>query len=169
MIQPIDKLTKAGDYPFMDAAAYTMEASNAGFTLNDNWVYQFTPFFDGVDPKECEQHPDFDLLTTIGKSQTTVDTTSSSRIDKAFGKALSLMYIFNQVTQLHQPMHNIIRFSSSHPNGDNFGKLHKINDPGYSNLFDLFEDAFGQYRELKYPLSSTTTLDRYNIYFDISY
>lgn len=161
MLKPIADLTKSGDYPFMDAAVYTMEASRAGFSLNDNWTYQFTPLFDGVPQKEFEQHPDFDLLTTIGKSQTTVDSNGPSRIDKAFGKALSLMYIFNQVTQVHQPMRNIIRFSSAHPNGDEFGKLHKIDDTDYSNLFDLFEDAFGQYRALQYPLSSTTTLDKY--------
>ena len=58
-------------------------------------------------------------------------------------------------------MRNIIRFSSTHSNGDEFGKLHKIDDTDYSNLFDLFEDAFGQYRALQYPLSSTTTLDKY--------
>ena len=58
-------------------------------------------------------------------------------------------------------MRNIIRFSSVHSNGDEFGKLHKIDDTDYSNLFDLFEDAFGQYRALQYPLSSTATLDKY--------
>lgn len=95
-----------------------------------------------------------------GMCQATVDTTSSSRIDKAFGKSWNLRYMFYLVGLIHQPMNNIVRFSNTHPNGDNFGKDHKIQGT-HSNLFDLFEDAFGQYQALSYPLSSTTTLDQY--------
>lgn len=130
-----------------------------GFTLTELWDYEFTGFFDGVPEKKFEIHDKFDLLTSIGNSQTAVDWTSSSRIDKAFGKSWSLRYVMYLLGQIHQPLHNIIRFSAAHPDGDNFGKLHKIKSSSYSNLFDLFEDAFGQYPKLNYPLSSTTQLD----------
>lgn len=96
-----------------------------------------------------------------GMCQGTVDSTSSSRIDKTFGKSWNLRYVFNLVGQIHQPMHNIIRFSSSYPDGDDFGKKHTISIEGYKTLYDIFDDAFGQYRHLEYPLSSTTTLDGY--------
>ena len=132
-----------------------------GFSLTELWDYEFTGFFDGVPEKNFEKHTSFDLLTSIGNSQTAVDWTSSSRIDKAFGKSWSLRYLMYLLGQIHQPMHNIIRFSAAHPDGDNFGKLHKIKSPSYNNLFELFDDAFGQYPKLDYPLSSTTQLDDY--------
>jgi hypothetical protein len=135
--------------------------SDNGFTLTDLWGYEFTPFFDGVPEKKFEDHDDYDMCTMAGKSQYTVTVKTSSRIDQTFGKSWSLRYVLYMVTELHQPMHNIIRFSNQHPDGDDFGRLEKINILGYSTLFDLFEDAFGQYRDLKYPLSSTITLDKY--------
>ena len=94
-------------------------------------------------------------------SQATVDSSSSSRIDKTFGKSYNLRYVMNLVGLIHQPMRNINRYSADHPDGDNFGKDQKISISGYKNLFDLVEDAFGQYRDLNYPLSSTTLLDEY--------
>ena len=88
-------------------------------------------------------HDKFTLLSVATMAQITVDTKSSSRIDKAFGKSWNLRYLMAFVADIHQPFHNIIRFSPSHPDGDNFGKLHRIKG-SYSNLYDLFEDAFGQ-------------------------
>jgi hypothetical protein len=58
-------------------------------------------------------------------------------------------------------MRNIIRFSNDYPDGDNFGKDTKISVAGYTNLFDLFENAFGQYKDLSYPLTDVATLDSY--------
>ena len=92
-------------------------------------------------------------------AQSTIDS-NSGRIDNTFGKSWNFRYYMALVADLHQPMHNMIRYSTSHPDGDDFGKLHKIKGE-YSNLYDLFDDAFGQYRSLVYPLSSNTTLDKY--------
>jgi hypothetical protein len=151
----------AGKYPFVDAAVYGSMVTQNGFTLTKNWSYQFTPFFDGVDPMDIEQHDNWNLLSVIGMSQATVSVQSTSRIDPTFGKSWNLRSVMNMIGEIHQPMHNIIRYSPEHPEGDDFGKLHSINVLGYKNVFDLFEDAYGQYRDLQYPLSSTTTLDKY--------
>eukprot|EP00345_Euplotes_harpa_P009427 CAMPEP_0168342914 /NCGR_PEP_ID=MMETSP0213-20121227/15715_1 /TAXON_ID=151035 /ORGANISM="Euplotes harpa, Strain FSP1.4" /LENGTH=279 /DNA_ID=CAMNT_0008349977 /DNA_START=72 /DNA_END=911 /DNA_ORIENTATION=+ len=161
MLEPLNELTQAGQYPFIDAAVYVKEASKAGFSLTNLWSYQWSFYFDGVPTKKVEQHNDFDITTQIGLSQTAIDWTSSSRIDKTFGKSFSLRYVFNLLTDLHQPYHNIVRFSQAHADGDDFGKLHKINHKDYSNLFELFEDAFGQYPAQSYPLASLTEVDNY--------
>lgn len=67
----------------------------------------------------------------------------------------------NQVGLIHQPMRNTIRFSANSPQGDNFGKDAKVSVAGFTNLFDLFENAFGQYKDLSYPLKDLSTLDSY--------
>ena len=161
LLQPLDELTFSGKHPFLDAAVYTNEASKAGFTLTDTWFYQFTPFYDGLKAKEFERHKRFDMLRMIHDCQTTVDFNGNWRIDKTFGKSYCLRYIFNQVINLHQPMRNVIRFSSSFPEGDNFGKLHSIDHQEYSNLFELFDDGFGLFTSQSYPLGSLDSIDGY--------
>lgn len=160
MLEPLNDVADSGNYPFEDAIVYPREENLAGFGLTNLWEYEFTGFFDGVPEKEFEEHDKYDLLSIIGMAQTAVDWTSSSRIDKTFGKSLNLRYVMRLVAEIHQPMHNILRFSSDHPEGDDFGKEHKIKGD-YNNLFELFEDAFGQYRSLNYPLSSDTQLSDY--------
>ena len=66
----------------------------------------------------------------------------------------------SMIADLHQPYHNIIRFSPTHPEGDNFGKAHKIDHENYTNIFDLYEDAFGQYKTMSYPLNESEYVNR---------
>ena len=161
MLEPIDDLAKAGKYKFVDATVFVRTQEEAGFSLTSLWGYEFEPYFEGVDKKDIETHKKFSLLSIIGMSQATIDGNPSSRIDPAFGKSWNLRYVMNLVGQIHQPMRNIIRYSNAFQDGDNFGKDQKISISGYKNLFDLFEDAVGQYRDLNYPLSSTIQLDSY--------
>ena len=159
MLEPLNKLADSDDYPFEDAIAYPNQEFEKGFSLGDLWRYEFKPWFDGVEEKEIEIHDKFTLLTIAGMAQGTIDS-NRGRIDPTFGKSWNLRYYMALISDIHQPMHNMIRYSTSHPDGDDFGKLHKI-EGEYSNLYDLFDDAFGQYRSLVYPLSSTITLDKY--------
>lgn len=159
MLEPLDNLTLAGKYPFEDGAAYPNQEFGASFSLADQWRYEYTPYFDGVPKKDIEQHSDFSLTEVSGEAQKCIDT-KAGRIDGTFGKSWNLRYFAALLTDLHQPMHNIIRYSSSHPDGDDFGKLHSIKGD-YKTLYDLFDDAFGQYKELSYPLTDIKTLDGY--------
>jgi len=161
MLEPLNGLTKSKEFPFVDATVFVRTQEEAGFSLTSTWGYQFEPFFQGVEEKETETHKKFNLLSIIGMSQYTVTGDFHSRIDQAFGKSWNLRYVMNLVGQIHQPMRNIIRFSNAFQDGDNFGKDQKISISGYQNLFDLFEDALGQYKSLNYPLSSTSILDTY--------
>jgi hypothetical protein len=148
MLEPLNSLTMAGSYPFEDGAAYPNHEFNDGFSLADTWRYQYNPYFDGVDEKDIETHPDFSLQSIAGNAQKTIDT-DAGRIDSTFGKSWNLRYLMALVSDFHQPMHNVIRYSSAHPDGDDFGKQHKIKGD-YTNLYDLFDDAFGQYQSLAY-------------------
>ena len=159
MLDPLNNLTKAGNYPFEDAIAYPSLEFEKGFSLVDLWHYEYNTWFDGEEKKEIETHSDFTLLKIAEIAQYTIDS-DKGRIDSTFGKSWNLRYYMSIVADLHQPMHNIIRFSSSHKNGDDFGKLYKIKG-SYKNLYDLFDDAFGQYSSLEYPLSSMDKLDTY--------
>eukprot|EP00343_Euplotes_focardii_P008154 CAMPEP_0205822558 /NCGR_PEP_ID=MMETSP0206-20130828/13041_1 /ASSEMBLY_ACC=CAM_ASM_000279 /TAXON_ID=36767 /ORGANISM="Euplotes focardii, Strain TN1" /LENGTH=268 /DNA_ID=CAMNT_0053118935 /DNA_START=61 /DNA_END=867 /DNA_ORIENTATION=+ len=161
MLEPLNEFTGADEFSFVDASAFINAQEDAGFTLTSEWGYEYTPFFDELEEIEVESHNKFNLLQTTGMSQATVDASSGSRIDKTFGKSLNLRYVMNQVGKIHQPSRNINRFSSSYPKGNNFGKDQKISIEGYKNVFDLFEDAIGQYPKFNYPLTKTNELNTY--------
>eukprot|EP00344_Euplotes_crassus_P009040 CAMPEP_0197002344 /NCGR_PEP_ID=MMETSP1380-20130617/6853_1 /TAXON_ID=5936 /ORGANISM="Euplotes crassus, Strain CT5" /LENGTH=269 /DNA_ID=CAMNT_0042420423 /DNA_START=74 /DNA_END=883 /DNA_ORIENTATION=- len=161
MLKAIDEFSGAGENTFVDGSVFIRAQDEAGFSLTSKWGYEFEPYFDGVPEKDTDDHAKFNLLDTVGMSQATVDTNSNSRINPAFGKSLSLRYVLNQVGNIHQPMRNIVRYSNQFPNGDNFGKDHKISIGGFKTLFDYFEGAAGQYKELSYPLTDLKTLDSY--------
>lgn len=161
LLEPLNKLSNSGNYPFDDAIVFPEEDINNGFSLADMWRYNYSPYFDGVPQQDIETHSDFAILTAADNAQSTIDVKQlNSRIDPTFGKSWNLRYLFMMVGDLHQPMHNIIRYSTSHPDGDNFGKDHKISG-SYASLYDIFDDAFGQFTPLAYPLSDTAVLDTY--------
>lgn len=161
LLAPLNNLTQAGNFPFLDAVAFVKEQRNAGVSFPDTSEFQFSPYYDGVTQTDFMQYDEVDLLTSIGESQTAVDYPDSAKMDQSFIRSYNFRNVMYLLTELHQPMHNIIRFSSAHPEGDGFGKDHKISYKSYSNLFDAFEDAFGAFEPLSYPLTSLNALDGY--------
>ena len=153
MLEPLNKLSGAGKYPFLDAAAWPTEVLSHGVGLPYEWHYQNNPLFDGVDEHEVEDYDRYNLLNEMTYSLFAVDATSSSRIDKTFSKSYMLRYIMNLIGEAHSPMHNINLFNSKHKQGDNHGKDFKLTGD-HKTLFDLWDNSFGLFTAQTYPLSS---------------
>lgn len=66
----------------------------------------------------------------------------------------------NLIGEAHSPMHNINRFSKTHKNGDDYGKLHKIGGT-HSNLMELWDNSFGMFGDLSYPITSDKEVEEY--------
>jgi len=153
MLTPLVETTGAGNFPFLDAFAYASEIEEHGFSLGHEWHYQHNAFFDGVPEHDVEIYDKFNLLNEVTYSLFTVDATSNSRIDKTFGKSFMLRYLVNLIGEMHDPMHSVVRYSTAHKEGDDFGKLHKLSG-NFKNLNELWGNAFGQYGHISYPIKT---------------
>ena len=158
MLEPLNALTGAGSNSFHDAAAYPTEVMSHGFTLGDQWHFQNNPYFNGVSDKEVEQYANYNLLNEVTYTLFAVDASSSSRIDKTFGKSFMLRYMINLIAEVHSPMHNVNGFSSEHPEGDNYGKDYTLYG---DKLFDIWERSFDMFGSEKYPLKSTSGIEKF--------
>lgn len=70
-----------------------------------------------------------------------------------FHKSWMLRFLVNLIGKLHQPLSTATRISSAHKDGDDHGRLFKLNYR-ISNLFDLWEQSMGNVKEVSRPLSS---------------
>lgn len=84
-------------------------AVDDGFSLIDQWQYEFNGYFDGIEELDFEDHDNNDMLEQIANAQLMIDYPGSSRLNKTFSKALNLRYLMWMAGNLHQPFHNIIR------------------------------------------------------------
>jgi hypothetical protein len=138
------------------------------FPLADQWHYQMNSWFDGVPSKSTQAFPNFSLLDEVTYALTTCNTNSNSRINDTFGKAFMLRYAMNLIGEIHSPLNNINRYSNSHPDGDQNGKLHKMSYTSVnqgirgalgnltaiaSNLHETWATAFGSFGKIPYPLT----------------
>jgi len=68
------------------------------------------------------------------------------------------------IGDIHSPLNNINRYSTSHPEGDNNGKLHKMSyssgqgikdqlNATSSNLHDYWSNGLGMFGKIAYALT----------------
>ena len=126
--------------------------SSHGWSLGDFWHTQNNAIFDNVPEHDVDTYDNFNLLNEITYSLFAIDATSSSRIDKTFGKSFMLMYMMNLIGEAHSPFNNVNKFSSKHKDGDNFGKDYKVGG-SQSNIHDLWGNGLGLFSTMKFPLS----------------
>jgi hypothetical protein len=128
-----------------------------------------TSWFDGVANFTTQSYPSYCLLDEVTYTLTTLNTNSNSRINDTFGKSFVLRYMMNLIGEVHSPLNNINRYSTSHPSGDDNGRLHKMTftspNSGLtavsSNLHDAWGNAFGAFGNLTYPLTKLTEVQKF--------
>lgn len=87
-----------------------------------------------------------------------------------------LRYAMNLIGEIHSPLNNINRYSNSHPDGDQNGKLHKMSYTSVnqgirgalgnltaiaSNLHETWATAFGSFGKIPYPLTKLSDVQKF--------
>src|SRR5262249_20099861 len=126
----------------MNAATFPDDARAAGpFSHFNRPTWHFVNF--GIRPLSTTltpPPPGINLLTSIESNRTTARTVTFTPADRA----VAVSWICHLVGDIHQPLHNVARFSAAFPEGDRGGNAVVFPNPrGPDNLHSYWDELLG--------------------------
>ena len=146
--------TDLSKYSILEHACFPDDFKASGFSYL-NWAhYMDNPYIDGITPEEANLKNDLGLnvIWCIEQSLKTLLFNVKEGIysNGMLEKSIMLHYLIHCMGDIHQPMHNIERYSKEHLSGDRGGNLFKLNvrmgDNGelhffHDNLLDMYPES----------------------------
>lgn len=127
-----------------EIACWADDVRGTELTLFDGWHYSDLPFYDSIPPDEAkyQPHPKYNSTFIIQEALRVF-----KKEEAKFYKSLMLRIFIHAIGDMHQPLHMTTRYTWQRSEGDNFGKLFRLQGD-YKNLHALWDHAMGKINDV---------------------
>eukprot|EP01016_Furgasonia_blochmanni_P030962 TRINITY_DN3207_c0_g1_i2.p1 TRINITY_DN3207_c0_g1~~TRINITY_DN3207_c0_g1_i2.p1 ORF type:complete len:393 (+),score=76.04 TRINITY_DN3207_c0_g1_i2:61-1179(+) len=138
---------------FVTAANWLDNVKGFGLAMFDEMHYINHPITDGLDYLQVDLPSEYNVLEGINHALTFLKTHISSKkyLSSSFEAGMMLRMLIHLVGDLHQPLHNVARYSKQHPSGDRGGNFVNLKVLSMrTNLHALWDAGGFQFPKVDY-------------------
>lgn len=161
LLRPLSQWCGEKNHPFIESSVWSDKVKEQGWYTKYDWHFSdvplnapgFTPKYrQTLYSKDNSHYAVNQMFSTLRSKK--VDGEGKS--DNILGKSICLRDLIHIIGDIHQPLHNVQRFSVQMPDGDAGGNgflIKRYNETRYNNLHFAWDHLMDQFEETDSPMT----------------